>query len=193
MNANSKKLHQSNDGKTPLRTEPLLSLLTKFDYETWESFLQGEIPIPDDIEEGTRAYLEVYHNMDNNNIDILHTTDSLKKAWSKAKEKTSAAPGPIHYGTMKTMKWSLPLAKFQTIMSNIPLKTSATPSKWKEDVEAMLLKKKDNYLPEKLRRIGLMNVAFNMNNNHIGRAAMRHAEELDQLADGQYGPPALLH
>ena len=186
MEANSEKLHQCNE-RTPLRTEPLLSLLTKFDYTTWESFLQGEIPIPENLEEGTRAYLEVYHNMEDNDIDILHTPESLKKAWSKAKEKTSAAPGPIHYGTMKVMKWCMPLAKFQTIMANIPLKTSATPSKWSEDVEVMLLKKKDNYLPEKLRRIGLMDVAFNMNNKHIGRAAMRNAEELDQLAIEQYG------
>ena len=186
MKANQEKLHQCNE-RTPLRQQPLVDLLTKYDYNTWESFLQGEIPIPEGIEEGTRAYLEIYHNMENNDIDILHTTEGLKKAWSKAKEKTSAAPGPIHYGTMKVMKWCLPMAKFQTIMSNIPLKTSKTPAKWSEDVEAMLLKKKDDYRPEKLRRIGLLNCAFNMNNKHIGRAAMRHAEELGQLAVEQYG------
>ena len=186
IKANQAKLHQCNE-RTPLRQQPLVDLLTKFDYDVWEQFLQGEIPIPEGLEKGTEEYLKVYHGIDNNDFDILHTTKGLKKAWSKAKEKTSAAPGPIHYGTMKTMKWCLPLAKMQTIMANIPLKTSRTPSSWSKDVEAMLMKKKDDFRPEKLRRIGLLSCAFNMNNKHIGREAMKNAERLELLAEEQFG------
>lgn len=86
--------------------------------------MTGEIHIPDSIEEGTRAYLEVYQNIENNEFNILYSVESLKGAWSKAKENMSAAPGLLHYETMKTMKWCMLLAKFKTIMSNILLKTS---------------------------------------------------------------------
>ena len=60
MESNAKKLHQCNDGSTPLRNEPLESLLTKDDYDTWESFLRGEIEIPDGLDEGVHQWLSLF-------------------------------------------------------------------------------------------------------------------------------------
>ena len=50
MQTNSAKLHQCNEGQTPLRSEPLQSLLSKHDYDVWESFLRGEIDIPEGLD-----------------------------------------------------------------------------------------------------------------------------------------------
>ena len=188
MRENEKKLNQSNAPGIPLRQEPLVSLFGKFDYEKWEDFIQGNIDIPEGLEDGTEEWLKVFHNMDTSN-DIEMTCDhtELSKAWSKVREKTSSLPHPCHYGTMKTMQWCQMAAKFHTIMANIPLATGYSPNSWQNDVEAMLLKKENEWRAEKLRRISLVDARFNMNNRRTGRLAMNSAEERGLLADEQYG------
>ena len=56
METNSTKLHQCNEGQTPLRSQPLQSLLSKHDYDVWESFLRGEIDIPEGLDRGTSVF-----------------------------------------------------------------------------------------------------------------------------------------
>lgn len=58
MEANEEKLHQSNNTGIPLRQQPLLDLLTKFDYEVWEDFIKGDIDIPAGLEDGTNEWLK---------------------------------------------------------------------------------------------------------------------------------------
>ena len=58
MEANEEKLHQSNTKGIPLRQQPLLDLLTKFDYVVWEDFIKGNIDIPDGLEDGTNEWLK---------------------------------------------------------------------------------------------------------------------------------------
>ena len=189
MNTNREKLTQCNQEEgIPLRQDPLLSLLTKYDYDRWEEFIQGDIDIPEGLEEGTEEWLKVFHGMDvSNDIDMTCDHKELIKAWSRVKEDTSSLPHPCHYGTMKTMKWCQPVAKFHTIMANIPIATGYSPKSWQNDVEAMLQKKDNVWLADKLRRISLLHPAFNMNNRRIGRLAMKAAEERELLADEQYG------
>ena len=183
MEKNAEKLHQSNAPGIPLRQQPLLDLLSRHDYDKWESFIRGDIDIPEGLEEGTEAWLKVFHGMDlTQDIDMTCDHKELIKAWSKVKEKTSSLPHPCHYGTMKTMKWCQMAAKFHTIMANIPLATGYSPKSWQHDVEAMLQKKENEWRPDKLRRISLLHPAFNMNNRRTGRLAMKAAEERNLLA-----------
>ena len=187
MEANEEKLHQSNTSDIPLRGEKLTEALSKFNYEQWEDFIQGKIPIPEGLEEGTELWLKKFRNMPLKDIKMTCDHTELIRAWSKVKENTSSLPHPIHYGTMKTMKWCQPVAKFHTIMANIPLATGYSPKSWQIDVEAMLQKKEGEWRVTKLRRISLLDARFNMNNRRIGRAAMKEAELRGLLADEQYG------
>ena len=177
MEANEEKLHQSNTSDIPLREEKLVNALSKFDYDKWEAFILGKIPIPDGLEEGTELWLKKFQNMPLQDIKMTCDHKELIRAWSKVKEKTSSLPHPIHYGTMKTMKWCQPVAKFNTIMANIPLATGYSPTSWQIDVEAMLQKKEGEWRVDKLRRISLLDARFNMNNRRIGREVMKEAEK----------------
>ena len=187
MEANETKLHQSNNDNIPLREEKLVEALSKFDYNQWEGFIKGDIAIPEGLEKGTELWLNKFRNMPIDDIDMTCDHQELIKAWSKVKEKTSSLPHPIHYGTMKTMKWCQSVAKYHTIMANIPLVTGYSPNSWQTDVEAMLQKKEGEWRVDKLQRISLLHPAFNMNNRRIGRAAMKEAEKRGLLADKQYG------
>ena len=189
MESNATKLHQCNDGRTPLRTEPLESLLTRNDYDVWESFLRGEIEIPEGLDEGTTEWLSLFKGIESEicDLDLTLTHEQVTQGWGKMKEKTSSLPHPIHFGVMKAMKNSEVSAKLHTIMMNIPMRTGYQPESWKYDVEAMLMKKPNDLRPEKLRRISLLHVYFNFNNKTIGRKAMKNAEELGHLADEQAG------
>ena len=189
MESNAKKLHQCNDGNTPLRSEPLEALLTKDDYDTWESFLKGEIEIPDGLDDGVTQWLELFKGIEGDicDMDLTLTHEEMASGWGKIREKTSSLPHPIHFGVMKAMKDSEMAAKLHTIMMNIPMRTGYQPESWKNDVEAMLLKKPDNLTPEKLRRISLLHAYFNFNNKTIGRKAMKNGEKLGYLADEQAG------
>ena len=189
MESNAKKLHQCNDGSTPLRNEPLESLLTKDDYDTWESFLRGEIEIPDGLDEGVHQWLSLFKGIEGDicDMDLTLTHEEMIAGWGEIKERTSSLPHPIHFGVMKAMKDSVPAAKLHTIMMNIPMRTGYQPEAWKHDVESMLLKKPDNLTPEKLRRISLLHTYFNFNNKTIGRKAIQNGEKLGYLADEQAG------
>lgn len=100
-------------------------------------------------------------------VDTTCGHKELIRVWSKLKENTSSLPHPCHYGTMKMMKWCQMAAKFHTIMANIPIATGYSPTSWRNNVEAMLQKKEDEWRPEKLRRISLLHPSFNMNNRRI--------------------------
>ena len=143
----------------------------------WEELIQGKVPIPAELEEGTKLWLEKFKDIKLDDIDVTCDHKELSKAWSKVKEKTSSLPHPIHYGTMKVMKWCQPVAKFHAIMANIPLVTGYSPTSWRTDVEAMLQKKEGEWHVDKLRRISLLHPGFNMNNRRIGWLAMKEAEQ----------------
>ena len=105
MKENEIKLNQSNAKGIPLREEPLIDVLTKSDYDTWEAFIRGEIEIPPGLEDGTIAWLEKFKGMDiSQDIEMTCDHEELTSAWNKVKESTSSLPQPCHYGTMKTMK-----------------------------------------------------------------------------------------
>ena len=101
--ANAAKLMSTNE--SPVRQGQLQELLTDHDYDKWEAFLKGGIQLPDDMNIGTRLWLEMFQNCEIQEETPEITTDLYIKSWNKVKEHTSCAPGPLHYGTFKSIKW----------------------------------------------------------------------------------------
>ena len=123
--ANAAKLMAANE--SPIRQGQLQEILTDHDYHRWEEFIQGKIDLPDDINEGTRLWLESFQNCDIQEETPEITTESYIQSWNRVKEHTSCAPGAMHYGTFKSIRWCRPAAEFHTIMARIPVKTGYTP------------------------------------------------------------------
>ena len=183
--ANVEKLLAANE--SPIRNGCLQELLTDHDYERWEAFIRGEINLPDDLNEGTRIWLESFQNIDIQEEDPEITTDSYIKSWNKVREHTSCAPGAMHYGTFKSIKWCRPAAELHAIMARIPIKTGYTPKRWTKSVDSMLPKKNGEWRPHKLRLTSLLMPDFNHNNKILGREAMKWAERKQLLSPEQYG------
>ena len=185
MKANAKKLHSADE--SPLRQGELGAIITDGDYQRWEEFLSGELELPDNMEEGTRRWLQEILNMPGEDKELDLMEEEYIKSWMKPREHTACAPGPMHYGTFKAMKWSPKAAKLHTIMAKIPIMTGYTPQRWYQCTDSMLPKKKDEWRPSKLRLTALLTPDFNHNNKILGRAAMRWAEQKGILAPEQYG------
>lgn len=72
-------------------------------------------------------------------------------------------------------------------MTNIPMVTGYSPSRWRTAIDAMLLKKAGNYQVTALRTIVLLEADYNWMNKFPGRKMMKFAEQHKQLAPEQYG------
>ena len=183
--ANASKLMSANE--SPIRQGELQSILTDHNYDQWEAFLQGEVDLPEGMNEGTRLWLETFKGCKIEEETPVITTESYIKSWNKVREHTSCAPGALHYGTFKSIKWCRPAAELHAIMARIPVKTGHTPKRWTKSVDSMLPKKKGEWRPHKLRLTSLLMPDFNHNNKILGREAMKWAEKKDLLAPEQYG------
>ena len=168
--ANEHKLHSADE--SPIRQGELKEIITDDDYGQWERFLKQELTLPNNMEEGTRRWLESFHTEPLKDESIHLTVQEYTRSWSKPKEHTACAPGALHFGTFKAMRGSPMAAKLHTIMARIPIKTGYTPKRWNQCVDSMLPKKPDEWRPEKLRLTALLMPDFNHNNKILGRAAM---------------------
>ena len=108
-------------------------------------------------------------------------------AWHKAKEATSSCPTGVHAGHCKAGAAHEGIATMEAQMANIPYRTGYSPRRWQHGINAMLLKKPNNFFVNKLRAILLYDVEFNQGNKKIGRDMMYYTEDLQQIADEQYG------
>ena len=185
MKANEQKLQFANE--SPLRQGDLGEKLTDSNYKVWEQFLAGTLTINNEMEEGTRKWLDELLSMPAKDEKLELTDTDYVKSWRKPREHTACAPGPMHYGTFKAMTWSKPSARLHTIMAAIPIKTGYTPKRWAKCTDSMLPKKKDEWRPSKLRLTALLPPDFNHNNKILGRAVMEWAEQKNILAPEQYG------
>ena len=93
----------------------------------------------------------------------------------------------MHFGTLMASAQSDLIAEFDATMTNIPLISGYSPSRWRQAIDAVLLKKQGLYLVEKLRTIVLFEPDFNWLNKLLGWTMMKFAEDHDQLAPEQYG------
>ena len=185
IKANEEKLHSADE--SPIRRGEISKILTDHDYERWEEFLDGRLQLPENMEEGTRRWLKKVLETPTVERPMEITEQEYVQSWAKPREHAACAPGPMHYGTFKAMKWSPKATKLHTIMANIPVLTGYIPKRWTQCVDSMLPKKKDEWRPAKLRLTALLMPDFNHNNKILGRRAMRNAEEDGTMAEEQYG------
>ena len=182
--ANEEKLMAANE--SPIRQGELKEVLSDHNYDRWEQFLQGNIEIPE-TDRGTELWLKTFKGTTPAEDTINITTEDYVKSWGKTREHTSCAPGHLHFGTFKAMKWCRPAAELHTILARIPIKTGYTPKRWAASTDSMLPKKPGEWRPSKLRLTSLLQPDYNHNNKILGRIAMKKAEEKGLLAPEQYG------
>ena len=72
-------------------------------------------------------------------------------------------------------------------MEHFPYVTGYSPIRWQAGINAFIEKKAGVFMVDKLRTILLFEADFHMNNKKLGRDSQRHAEELNVLADEQFG------
>ena len=185
ITANKKKLLQA--GETPLRQEPLRSLIgERMDFDTWELLLKGLVELPEELEEGTKLWFEAIQNFDEKDIDIDWTAGEYFEAWDKMSEDKSAMPG-VQAAHIKSIDRKSDGAEVISSMALIPLITGYAPISWQRGTDSMIPKKKNEWRPDKLRIILLMEARFNHNNKLIGRKMMQHGERSGFLAREQFG------
>ena len=183
--ANKEKLLQARH--TPLREEPLRTIVgERMDYKKWEELLRGEVELPEDLEEGTKLWFDAIQNFDDDPIEIDWTTEEYFDSWRAMTETKSSMPG-IHAAHIKSIDPKTEAAEVVSWMALIPLITGYAPKKWKKGIDSMIPKKKDEWRPEKLRLILLMDARFNHNNKFIGKKMMEQGEKKGYLAREQFG------
>ena len=93
------------------------------------------------------------------------TTEEYVKSWSKMKETTTSLPG-LAFSHFKAAPIHSVAAKIYSTLALVPLLLGFTPTAWCQSVVAMILKKKEDLRPAKLRLITLLNAIFNHKHNH---------------------------
>ena len=182
INANKEKLLQARD--TPLRQEPLRTIIgERMQYDEWEKLLRREITIPENLEEGTKLWFEAVQD---DPIEIDWTTEEYFRGWKAMSEDKLSLPG-VQAAHIKSIDPMSKAADVVSWISLIPLLTGYAPEQWKRGVDSMIPKKKNEWRPDKLRLILLMEARFNHNNKFIGKKMMEIGEARGYLALEQFG------
>ena len=104
------------------------------------------------------------------------------------KESTSAASKTgLHFGHLKASATNPILSEFESSISHVPFWTGYVPEQWKEGIIIMIKKKIGLNTVQSLRSVVLREADFNFNNKILGRRAIQHAEEINDIAQEQYG------
>lgn len=98
---------------------------------------------------------------------MAHNRDP-DQGWKCAKERTSSS-GDLNFGMWKAGTERRLIAEIDAAMTNIPMVTGYSPTRWRKASDVMLKKKGGSDLVHKLRIIILFAVDFNFLNKHIGR------------------------
>ena len=127
---NKEKLLQANN--TPLREEPLLSLLgEQGDFDTWEKILKGQVQLPEEgVEEGTRLWFNFMTTAYPEEIEIEWTPKEYFEGWRKMKENTGCLPGWT-FAHMKSIAHDSLAGEVISLLSLIPLQIGFAPEEWK--------------------------------------------------------------
>ena len=104
------------------------------------------------MEEGMKLWYEYMQSYEDNPMEIDWTTEEYIESWKKMKETMALAPG-IHTTHVKCLHSSTISAEIISSMALIPLISGHVPKQWKLVVDIMLLKKPNEYRPEKMKTI----------------------------------------
>ena len=150
-------------------------------YKEWKKLLKKEIDIPEDLEEGNKLWFHAIQDFEDNPIAIDWTTEEYFDSWKMSEDK-SALPG-VQAAHLKSIDSHSDAADVISWMAPIPLMTGYAPKQWMQLNDPQ---EKNEWRPDKLRLILLMEARFNQNNKVIGRKMMQHGEKYDYLAREQF-------
>ncbi len=123
----------------------------------------------------------------NNPTNMEMTLPSFISFWRKTKENISCYPSEFSFATFKASSHDPPLAYMDCIMTQIPLQSGYSPTRWQQCVDVMIQKKSNMTDVDSLRTICLFEVDANYCFKHIGREMMRNTEYHKTIAKEQYG------
>jgi hypothetical protein len=85
------------------------------------------------------------------------------RAFSKVKESTSSSYSNLHYGLWIANSQIHDLATIDAMMREIPYKIGYSLKRWRNGIDAELLKEEGNFHFDRLRTIVLLEGAYNQN------------------------------
>jgi hypothetical protein len=115
------------------------------------------------------------------------SVEGYRGFWRKAKENISCYPSALSFATMKAGASNEIISQVECTLTNTPLQSGYSPSRWKRSIDVMILKKSGVTHLSSLRTIVLFEVDCNFAFKHIGREMMKLAECKKVLAPEQYG------
>jgi hypothetical protein len=118
---------------------------------------------------------------------MILTIDQYRNYWKKVKEQTSCFPGPLSFSTQKAGAQDEVVSTFECIMSRILLFGGFTPSRWKECINVMLLKKAGHTHFDALWTIVLFHPDCNYAMKRVGCRMRNNAKVHQSQAAEQYG------
>jgi hypothetical protein len=66
------------------------------------------------------------------------TVESYRAFWRKAKENISCYPSALSFATMKAGATSEIISQVDCTLTNIPLQSGYSPSRWKRSIDVMI-------------------------------------------------------
>ncbi len=189
MYSNKKKFQQS--GHTPFMQPPLHN---KFGLKGLTSLAQavlGGVYTPHDhIDQHTCAFLVeliIPHAVrDLGPQQMTIPVENYRKFWRKANENISCYPDELSF-TMKGGASDDLISEVECDLINIALSSGYSPSRWKNLLDVMILKKAGLTQLSSLCTIVLFPMDCNFAFKHIGREMMKVVEATASLAPEQYG------
>jgi hypothetical protein len=113
--------------------------------------------------------------------------ETYQRYWKKANENISCFPSPMSFSTIKAGSRDEYVSFIDCTLTNIPLLEGFSPSRWRNCMDVMIMKKSGVLDLSGLCTIVLFPVDCNYAFKHIGREMMKCAEEGNALAMEQYG------
>ena len=123
-------------------------------------------------------------------IDTINrniTLDEHIREWRSQTETTASANDTLGFRHHIAATFHTELAKVDLLLRHIPYTRGFAPEEYKKIVDYQILKKAGTYAVESMRTIQLMNAAFNLNNKHTARLAMKRAEKYNLIPWEQAG------
>ena len=185
-----RKVHAADN--TPLRTEPLQSLLfTNGSIENWEKLSLKDIEaipqeVSDSLDRGTRLFLKKVFEQKSKDAEIRIQPDEYHQGWQRQKENTSSAPG-INFSHLMNVQPNSLANLTRSIVSNIRLNTGWNPVGYMKAMDSLLMKKPGIFTVKGMRLITLQHCACNHDHKIIGRLINEQGEKEGKFAKEQAG------
>ena len=187
---NIRRFSQARD--TPFLQEPLLSAVGPFGTSPGaEEILKGTFQIPPGVDHYAAKLIPHLQRLPEvaagRRISLTMDPEEYRKGWLKAREATASGPSRLHFGHFIANAHDEKISLFDSIMAAIPHATGMSPRRWQHGIDCELEKKAGNTRVDSLRTILLFEADANQNFKKVGRDMMYQAEDLDALAQEQFG------